>query len=377
MFFHNFKYCIKTMINGKVTLFWTLIFPIALATFMYMAMGNLMEKDEMFKDVKVALVEQETDNSLMLTTLFSSIKGENDEALIELEVMDEQEAQAALNNDEVCAVIYSGDCHMDTRDENYKTSTVKNILDQYLQNSYMYKKIAEDDPDKLSEILGSMWGDTVFYTEEATTDGSQDRYNNYFFAIFAMSCLFASFSSLYTTHNIQGNVSALGMRRNISATGKLMIVCAEYAAMLFIHFVVELITLLYMKLLGVDIGHKYPAVILTLFVGCMIGIAMGVIIGSIRNIGVGGKLGIAVGVSMALSVMADLCVTGLKNMIEMKCPVINRINPAALITDCFYTLNVYDNYNRFTKNIVTLVIESVLLVAVSILIVRRNKYASV
>ena len=87
MFFHNFKYCIKTMINGKVTLFWTLIFPIALATFMYMAMGNLMEKDEMFKDVKVALVEQETDNSLMLTTLFSSIKGENDEALIELEVM--------------------------------------------------------------------------------------------------------------------------------------------------------------------------------------------------------------------------------------------------------------------------------------------------
>ena len=365
------------MINGKVTLFWTLIFPIALATFMYMAMGNLMEKDEMFKDVKVALVEQETDNSLMLTTLFSSIKGENDEALIELEVMDEQEAQAALNNDEVCAVIYSGDCHIDTRDENYKTSTVKNILDQYLQNSYMYKKIAEDDPDKLSEILGSMWGDTVFYTEEATTDGSQDRYNNYFFAIFAMSCLFASFSSLYTTHNIQGNVSALGMRRNISATGKLMIVCAEYAAMLFIHFVVELITLLYMKLLGVDIGHKYPAVILTLFVGCMIGIAMGVIIGSIRNIGVGGKLGIAVGVSMALSVMADLCVTGLKNMIEMKCPVINRINPAALITDCFYTLNVYDNYNRFTKDIVTLVIESVLLVAVSILIVRRNKYASV
>lgn len=88
MFFHNFKYCIKTIINGKVTLFWTLIFPIALATFMYMAMGNLMEKGEMFKDVKVALVEQETDNSLMLNTLFSSIKGENGEALIEPEVMD-------------------------------------------------------------------------------------------------------------------------------------------------------------------------------------------------------------------------------------------------------------------------------------------------
>ena len=48
MFWHNFKYAGKMLIKGKDTLFWTILFPIALFTFMYMAFGNIMEKDEMF-----------------------------------------------------------------------------------------------------------------------------------------------------------------------------------------------------------------------------------------------------------------------------------------------------------------------------------------
>ena len=56
MFWHNFKYAGKMLIKGKDTLFWTILFPIALFTFMYMAFGNIMEKDEMFKDIPVAVV---------------------------------------------------------------------------------------------------------------------------------------------------------------------------------------------------------------------------------------------------------------------------------------------------------------------------------
>ena len=55
MFWHNFKYAGKMLIKGKDTLFWTILFPIALFTFMYMAFGNIMEKDEMFKDIPVRL----------------------------------------------------------------------------------------------------------------------------------------------------------------------------------------------------------------------------------------------------------------------------------------------------------------------------------
>ena len=50
LFFHNAKYTMLSMFRLKVTLFWTLAFPLLLATFMYMAFGNLFEKDEMFYD---------------------------------------------------------------------------------------------------------------------------------------------------------------------------------------------------------------------------------------------------------------------------------------------------------------------------------------
>ena len=65
LFFHNAKYTMLSMFRLKVTLFWTLAFPLLLATFMYMAFGNLFEKDEMFKTINVAVVESENDDTLM------------------------------------------------------------------------------------------------------------------------------------------------------------------------------------------------------------------------------------------------------------------------------------------------------------------------
>ncbi|MGN0394485.1 MAG: ABC transporter permease, partial [Coprococcus sp.] len=84
-----------------------------------------------------------------------------------------------------------------------------------------------------------------------------------------------------------------------------------------------------------------------------------------------------ISVSMVFSVMADLCVGGIKHLIELHAPIINRINPAALITDCFYSLNVYDDYSVFTQKIVIMAVESVVLTVIAFMMIRRNKYASI
>lgn len=75
--------------------------------------------------------------------------------------------------------------------------------------------------------------------------------------------------------------------------------------------------------------------------------------------------------------MADLMVHGIKNSIEDKLPILNRVNPAVLVTDCLYALNVYDNYDRYFRNILILTGMAVCLLGASILVLRRNKYASV
>ena len=63
-------------------------------------------------------------------------------------------------------------------------------------------------------------------------------------------------------------------------------------------------------------------------------------------------------------------------LIEKYVPVINRINPAALISDCFYTLNNYDNLQRFATNLLTLSVMAVLFFGISCLVTRRKTYAS-
>jgi len=166
------------------------------------------------------------------------------------------------------------------------------------------------------------------------------------------------------------------MRRCLTSTNKTILIISEYIMLLMIHFIVELISLLYITALGVDFGNKYPAIIATLFFGCMIGLAIGIIIGALPKVNKECKIGISVAVGMFLSVMDDLCASGIKDMVEHKFPIANRINPACLISDCFYSLNVYENYDRFFRNISIMGLESVILLTAAFILLRRKKYAS-
>ena len=191
-----------------------------------------------------------------------------------------------------------------------------------------------------------------------------------------MSCLFASFIACEKIQKIQANVSPLGMRRCLSPNSKMITILAEFFAMLVTQFAIELITLAYMVMLGVDFGNRYPQIIIILFFGSCIGISMGIIVGSMSRFSGGIKEGLCTSISMVLSVMADLCAGGIKYSIEQTAPIVNRLNPAALIVDSFYALNIYDTYDRYIQNISILGIMSVVLIVISFFIIRRNKYAS-
>lgn len=43
----------------------------------------------------------------------------------------------------------------------------------------------------------------------------------------------------------------------------------------------------------------------------------------------------------------------------------NRINPASLISDAFYCINVYDDMTRYYRNLITLAVMCVVLVMAS------------
>lgn len=387
MFIRDFLYTIKILMRAKVSLFWTLVFPILLATFMYMAFGNIYEQDEMFRNIKVAVVtEDESANGLnyMLDAL-----SDGDDALLSVARMSESDAEKLLADEEVEGIIYTDDVKLTVAESSVNASILETVLSEYKQYEHALKDIYKDGiglqqymsgtsgVDDMSDIVEKLSEQRSYYTEKASTEGSQNVYNNYFYAIFAMSCLFASLSSIEMMGNLQANVSATGKRKNVSPQRKMTFVLAEFAALLIIHFVVEVISFIYMSCIGVDFGDRVWEILLTLFVGCFIGLAIGVIVGAISKLAEGTKIGIVIGISMVMSILSDLCINGVKYEIQQHVPIINKLNPAALISDSFYALNVYSDHQVFTENIVIMTIEAVVLIAVGILMVRRNRYASV
>ena len=77
---HQFKYAFTSILREKEVLFWNLLFPIALVTFMFLAFGNLYEKDLQFHPVKVAVIEEE-ENSYFAEVLDSLSEKGDDQTL--------------------------------------------------------------------------------------------------------------------------------------------------------------------------------------------------------------------------------------------------------------------------------------------------------
>ena len=377
MLFHNIKYTFLSMIRTKEVIFWSLVFPLALSTFMYLAFGKINEVTENLETIDVAVVES-VQNEMFDKILVEVSNGES--PLLNPMKMNSQDAVSALDGKEVDGIIRVDDTiSLSVRENGLIATILSSFVDRYLQNEATLTQIAKNNPLALNSAIEALSDDTSYFKEEKLTDGNTDNLSNYFYAVFAMSCLFASFTGISSMFSIQGNLSPLGQRRCVAPTKKLHVVLTLFLTNEIVQFAIELITFAYMSLvLGLDLSNKYPALFLLLFAASSFGLTMGMFIGSLKKpVTEGAKMGIGVAISMVLSVMADLCVSGLMNTIEHTVPIINRLNPAALISDSFYALNTYSDYSRYTSNMVNLSAMTLILFTLTILTVRRNRYASI
>ena len=332
---------------------------------------------ENLETIDVAVVES-VQNEMFDKILVEVSNGES--PLLNPMKMNSHDAVSALDGKEVDGIIRVDDTiSLSVRENGLIATILSSFVDRYLQNEATLTQIAKNNPLALNSAIEALSDDTSYFKEEKLTDGNTDNLSNYFYAVFAMSCLFASFTGISSMFSIQGNLSPLGQRRCVAPTKKLHVVLTLFLTNETVQFAIELITFAYMSLvLGLDLSNKYPALFLLLFVASSFGLTMGMFIGSLKKpVTEGAKMGIGVAISMALSVMADLCVSGLMNTIEHTVPIINRLNPAALISDSFYALNTYSDYSRYTSNMVNLSAMTLILFTLTILTVRRNRYASI
>ena len=62
---------------------------------------------------------------------------------------------------------------------------------------------------------------------------------------------------------------------------------------------------------------------------------------------------------------------------EATCPIINRLNPSALISDAIYNITVFGDTKSYWQCIITMTAEAAVFAVLGILMTRRRKYDSI
>lgn len=378
---HLLKYRTLQIVRDYPIMFWAIGFPLILGTFFYFSFGNLGLEDtgeSSWDEIPVAVIRE--DAASVNAKNFLAFLEELDGDTLEIrDVSSETDALTQLKNEEISGIYYVDDTpSLKVGASGINESILSDLLKTYNQNASMMADIAREHPERLPEAMeGFDSYDTV--TEETSAQGNSMNPNvQYFFALIAYACLSGVFLSVKATFDGQANLSPLGARRSITPTHKLTLVLLDMLLLIFIHFINILILNLYIvKVLGISLGADIPSLILVNFMGSTIGISLGLAIGCIGKFSMNIKIGISVVLTLLPGFLAGLMMGNMKALIETHCPVINRINPAAVLSDAYYCLGIYNDTERFHRCLIILGIMSVGLIIVAFFGIRRERYDSI
>ena len=377
MFKHILTYRLKILLRNKSLIFWTMVFPIVLASLFGLAFGNLGGIGT-FQPIDVAVVDADAafDDIGFLSMMEMLSKG--DERLFNSQITDEIEAQTLLANGEIKGYILMGEeMTLFVNNSGFEQSIIKSFLDQYLQSVSAANRVLSIRAEALPEVLTALDNRQNFTREVSASRTNPNNTLIYFFALLAMTCLYSGFSGMTEVNDIQANLSVKAARINVAPVHKLKMFLYNITAAFVIQFVQLLVVLAYMVfVLSIDFGTREGLVVFTVFLGTIVGISFGAFISALVKGNENMKMGILLGVTMTGSLLAGMMFADIKYIVSTSAPVLAVINPVNLLADAFYALYFFDNYNRYIENIVGLSIFSVIFCTATYLIIRRKKYAS-
>ena len=384
MFLHNFKYSFKTLFKTKVLVFWTFAFPIILGTFFNMAFSNIT-KSEKLDIIDIAIIEnEELNNNEVIKNAFDELSSEdNKDRIFNTKYVDEGDAKKLLEDDKIVGYLYleNNEPKLVFNTNGINQTVFKYVTEEIMETSDIIKNIAENEMKKGNNID---YEKIYSMTQNIKTNIKDISLKNLdytmieFYTLIAMTCLYGGMLSMTVINQTLANMSNKGKRVSVAPTKKSIVILSSLLA----SYVVQLIglTLLFIYtifVLKVDYGNNIPLIILLSCVGSLSGLSMGLCIGSVFKKSEGTKVGIFIAITMLWCFLSGMMGVSLKYIIDKNVPVINMINPASIITDGFYSLYYYTSLNRYWFDIVSLLIFAFLLLIISFIGLRRQKYDSI
>ncbi len=385
MFLHSFKYSFKSLIRNKTLLFWSLLFTAILGTCFKIAFSGITESTESLTIIKVA-VFYEAENQPFGELMAKLSSGEDN--LLEIKEATEEEALKMLNDGDLAAIIDVGSegkislrassSSPMSNSSNIQISIVQNIIEQYNAKAAILEQIGKENPTALPAAVQAVAEDVSgICAEEKLSEGNMDVYNQYFFNLIAMGVIMSISFGTTVALGIQGNLSPLAARRCVSPTRKSVSALGGLCAAIAAAFMISCVTILFVRfVLDVDLGKRLPMYFVTAFAGTVMAVCIGYAIGSAGNLSENSKGAIATMFSTFGGFLSGLMILDMRMIIAEKAPIIHKINPSSILFDSFYSLSMFDDWSRYIRSIISMLIISALCFAAGSIMTRRQKYAS-
>ena len=393
MFIHNFKYSLKTLFRNKALIFWTFAFPIILGTFFNMAFSNI-ESSEKLDIINIAIFKNDDfNNNEIFKTAFEELSDKNnDDRLFETRYTTEEEAKKLLEDEEIVGYMKLVN---DVPKLIFTTSGINETIFKYVseeitQTSNIIKNLSEEEIKK--EMIAGNYNidyESIYNRVIELTEEDNVRLNNVsnsnlsytmieFYTLIAMACLYGGILGAVAINQNLANMTNQGKRVSVSPTSKGKIILSSVLASYITQLVgVALLFLYTIFVLKVDYGNKLGLDIALAMAGSLAGLSLGVAVATTIKSNDNVKTGIIIAITMLGCFLSGMMGITMKYIIDKNIPIINKLNPASMITDGFYSLYYYDTLDRYIFDIGSLLIFAFVLIAISYISLRRQKYDSI
>lgn len=400
MFTHNFKYSIKILFKNKSLIFWTFAFPIILATFFNMAFSDI-EKNEKLDIIDIAIIDSESfrENKIFKETFQELGNNKSKEQLFKIEYTNEEEARKLLESDKISGYLLLEEKPKVIVSKNGINQTIlKYVVEEIETNSEMFQSVSERRiNEKIQEeiLKGKMDLDYNALSQEIIQETMKMLQNQKiqikdisnpnlsytmieFYTLIAMTCLYGGILGMTSINKCLANMSHNGKRISISPVSKTKLILSSVLASYLVQLIGIVLLFLYtIFIIKVDYGNHLPQIILLTLLGSLAGLSLGVVTSTVVKKNENMKTGIILSITMLGCFLSGMMGITMKYIIDKNIPIINKINPANMITDGFYSLYYYGVQNRFYQNIISLILFSAILIGISIISLRRQKYDSI
>lgn len=386
MFFRIYKYSLLCSTRDRLMVFWNLVFPIILGSLFQVAFGNYTEKEVLFHQIPVAYVKEEGADGTF-TELLEILERDNE--LIQVQTVGKEKAEQLLRDGEVEGIYYNEPgkerdgqeepgITLVVQEQDMNQSILNSILEQYERTCATLLTIGKEYPEGIQEAAKLLEEDTKYLKEDSMGAASDNSILDYFYSLIAMNCLMGATTGLLCSVEFKADLSALAARRVVAGLSRFQVLWPDLAAKITLQFIYIVFTACYlMFVLHVPLGEQWGFLLLTIFVGSLLGIFLGFFIGVAGRMQYSMKEALCILVMMVSSFFSGLMMDGMQRLVERYAPVFARINPASLIVKSFYSLNIYEAYGRYLQNLGTMLVLILVLAAGSFAMVRRERYASI